>query len=178
MRLPFGCGWWPVDLATKEVMWLAILHFGPYWARQAVREAWSDQSAGHVSPLSVFLQKSELEGDGCRVSHAVERPILLFVPGWVIILGMKTQGQNCLSRAWVYWLCSPDVTRQMGFPLGKNTKQRKGKIQTKQNGNKWTNPIINRFSPMDIDPVETTTEDSDETTTHTKTDTINLKETS
>ena len=31
---------------------------------------------------------------------------------------MKTQGQNCLPPAWVYWLCSPDVTRQMGFSLG------------------------------------------------------------
>ena len=38
-----------------------------------------------------------------------------------------------------------------------------------------TNPLSNRFSPMDIDPVETTTEDSDETTTHIKTDTINLQ---
>ena len=28
---------------------------------------------------------------------------------------------------------------------------------------------------MDIDPVETTTEDSDETTTHIKTDTIKLQ---
>ena len=38
-------------------------------------------------------------------------------------------------------------------------------------------PLSNRC-PMDIDPVETTTEDSDETTSHIKTDTINLKETS
>ena len=28
-----------------------------------------------------FLQKSELEGDGCRVNHAEERPILLSVLG-------------------------------------------------------------------------------------------------
>ena len=28
-----------------------------------------------------FLQKSELEGDGCRVNHAEERPILLSLPG-------------------------------------------------------------------------------------------------
>ena len=28
-----------------------------------------------------FLQKSELEGGGCRVNHAEERPILLSVPG-------------------------------------------------------------------------------------------------
>ena len=33
----------------------------------------------------------------------------------------------------------------------------------------------NRFSPMDIDLVKTTIEDSDETTTHIKTDTIKLQ---
>ena len=56
----------------------------------------------------------------------------------------------------------------------KNPKQRKGKIQTKQKT--LINELIslsNRFNPMDIDPVETITEDSDETTTHIKTDTIN-----
>ena len=58
----------------------------------------------------------------------------------------------------------------------KNPKQRKGKIQTKQKTliNEPI-PLSNRFSPMDKDPVETTTEDSDETTSHIKTDTINLQ---
>ena len=55
----------------------------PYWARRRGGET------GHVSPLSVFFfffffffffYKSELEGDGCRVNHAEERPILLSVP--------------------------------------------------------------------------------------------------
>ena len=57
----------------------------------------------------------------------------------------------------------------------KNPKQRKGKIRTKQKT--LTNepiPLSNRFSPLDIDPVETTTEDSDETITHIKTDSVNL----
>ena len=67
-------------MTAKEAMRLATLHFGPYWARRVVGEARSDQSAGHVSPLS-DLQKSELEGDGCRVNHAEERPILLSAPG-------------------------------------------------------------------------------------------------
>ena len=60
-----------------------------------------------------FLQKSELEGDGYRVNHVEKRSILLSLPGWVIILGMKTPGTklNFLPLAWVYWLCSPDVTR-------------------------------------------------------------------
>ena len=58
----------------------------------------------------------------------------------------------------------------------KNPKQRKGKIQTKQKTliNEPI-PLSNRFSPMDIDPVETTIEDSNETTTHFKTDSINLQ---
>ena len=48
------------------------------------------------------------------------------------------------------------------------TKRRKGKIQTKQKTliNEPI-PLSNRFSPVDIDPVETTT--------HMKTDTINLQ---
>ena len=58
----------------------------------------------------------------------------------------------------------------------KNPKQRKGKIQTKQKTliNEPI-PLSNRFSPMDIDPVETITEDSDEETIHIKTDSINLQ---
>ena len=59
---------------------------------------------------------------------------------------------------------------------GKNPKQRKRKIQTKPKIliNEPI-PLPNRFSQMDIDPVETTTEDSDETTTHIKTDAIKLQ---
>ena len=59
----------------------------------------------------------------------------------------------------------------------KNPKQRRGKIQTKQlTLINEPIPLSNRFSPMDIeDPVETTTEDSDETTTHIKTDIIKLQ---
>ena len=74
-------------------LWLATLHFGPYWARQAVGETQSDQSAGHVSPL-LDLCKNTNEDDGCRVNHAVERLVALSVPGLVVILGMKTQRQN------------------------------------------------------------------------------------
>ena len=58
----------------------------------------------------------------------------------------------------------------------KKPKQRKGKIQTKQKTliNEPI-PLSNRFSPMDIDPVETITENSDEATTHIKTESINLQ---
>ena len=58
----------------------------------------------------------------------------------------------------------------------KNPKQRKGKIRTKQKTliNEPI-PLSNRFSPMDIDPVATITEDSDKATTHIKTDSINLQ---
>ena len=58
----------------------------------------------------------------------------------------------------------------------KNPKQRKENIQTKQKPliNEPI-PLSNRFSPMDIDPVETDIEDSDETTTHIKTGTIKLQ---
>ena len=49
-------GWGVHNVATKEVMWSATLLFGPYWARRAVREAQSDQLAGHVSPLSDFCE--------------------------------------------------------------------------------------------------------------------------
>ena len=34
-----------------------------------------------MSALFKIFQKFELEGDGCRVSHAEERPILLPIPG-------------------------------------------------------------------------------------------------
>ena len=58
----------------------------------------------------------------------------------------------------------------------KNPKQRKEKVQTKQKTlmNKPI-PLSNRFSPMDIDPVETIIDYSDETTTYLKTDTIKLQ---
>ena len=54
----------------------AILHFGPYWTRPMVRETRSDQSAGHVSPLSDFCKNVNQ-----RINHAEERPIFLPVPG-------------------------------------------------------------------------------------------------
>ena len=73
---------------------LATHHFGPYWARRAVREARSDQLAGHDSTLSDFFFFNLNEDDGCRVNHAVERLVVLSVLGEVVILGMKTQGQK------------------------------------------------------------------------------------
>ena len=44
-------------------------------------ERYYDQSAGQIGPLLDFLQKSQLEDDSCRVSHAEGRPILPTVPG-------------------------------------------------------------------------------------------------
>ena len=75
---------------------LATHHFGPYWARRAVREARSNQSAGHDSTLLDFL-KNLNEDDGCRVNQAVERLVVLSVPGEVVILGTKTPGQKINS---------------------------------------------------------------------------------
>ncbi len=75
---------------------LATHHFGPYWARRAVGEARSDQSAGHDSTLLDFFCNLN-EDDGCRVNHAVERLVVLSVPGEVVILGTKTQGQKINS---------------------------------------------------------------------------------
>ena len=50
---------------------------------------------------------------------AVGSIILLPVSEWVVILGMKTKEQcNWLSSAWIYWLCTPDIPRRMGFCLG------------------------------------------------------------
>ena len=67
-----------------------------------------------------FLQKSELEGNGYWVNHAEKKTYTPFCPWVSNYLGNKNQGTklNCLPPAWVYWLCSPDVTKQMGFPLG------------------------------------------------------------
>ena len=109
-------GWAVCDLAIKEVIWPATL-FYLYWARWAVEEIWSDQLAGYVRRLSDFYQNFELQGN----DHTEEKPILLPVSGWVIILGMKTLGQNetvYYQSAWVYWLCSSDVTWQMDFFIG------------------------------------------------------------
>ena len=54
--LRIGSWWlsstWPENRVVK---FLATHHFGPYWARQVVREAQSDQLAGHDSPLLVFF---------------------------------------------------------------------------------------------------------------------------
>ena len=72
---------------------LFCLHFGPYWARQMVKEARSNQLIGHVSHL-LDLHKNPNEDEGCRVYHAVERLVALSVPGQVIILGTKTHQQN------------------------------------------------------------------------------------
>ena len=81
---------------------LATHHFGPYWARWAVGEARSDQSAGHDSTLLdffffFFFFLNLNEDDGCRVNHAVERLVVLSVPGELVILGTKTQGQKINS---------------------------------------------------------------------------------
>ena len=43
---------WPENRVVKS---LATHHFGPYWARRAVGEARSDQSAGHDSTLLEFF---------------------------------------------------------------------------------------------------------------------------
>ena len=108
----------------------------------------------------------------------------------------KIQNQN--RKNWINWLMNknlieilkmitketikehilivPENVRQTTKIRKKNPKQRKEKIQTKQK--KLINepiPLSNRFNPMDIDPVETTIEDSDETITHIKTDTIKLQ---
>ena len=70
---------------------LATHHFGPYWARQVVGEARSDQSAGHDSTLLDFFFNLN-EDDGCRVNHAVERLVVLSVPGEVSYLGNENPG--------------------------------------------------------------------------------------
>ena len=88
---------WPENQVVKS---LATHHFGPYWARRAVGEARSNQSAGHDStPLDFlfFFYLNLNEDDGCRVNHAVERLVVLSVPGEVVILGTKTQGQKINS---------------------------------------------------------------------------------
>ena len=87
---------WPENRVVKS---LATHLFGPYWARRAVGEARSDQSAGHDCTLLdfFFFFLNLNEDDGCRVNHAVERLIVLSVPGEVVILGTKTQGQKINS---------------------------------------------------------------------------------
>ena len=44
----------------------------------------------------------------------------LFCPWGSNYLGNENSGTklNCLPPAWIYWLCSPDVTWRMGLPLG------------------------------------------------------------
>ena len=83
--------------------WLVTLHFGPYWTRQAVGEAWSNQSAGHVKPSFGGLQKT-------FVGLQSRKQLL--------------QGQSCWRKSYVSPFisrcvinCSPDLPRQMGFPL-------------------------------------------------------------
>ena len=130
MRLPVGCGWQPVMLedgilmAEQSMTWQLKRSCDLQHSSLALTEL--DRRSERPDPINRLVmsalfqifKKSELVGDGCKVNHAEERPILLSVSGYVIILGMKTLGQNlnCLPSAWVYWLCSPDVTRQMGFP--------------------------------------------------------------
>ena len=112
---------------TKEVLWLATLHVGPYWARWVVRDI---QSISWSCQLSFrFLKNSELEDNCCRVSHTEERPVLLLVSGEVIILGMKTTISTSI-------LCTPGVTREIGFPQAhfyehthRNVKHRKKEWQ-------------------------------------------------
>ena len=65
-------------------------------------------------PFCRFWQKSESEDDGCRVSHAEERPILLPIPGWE----WKPKDKIKLSTISMSILCSPDVTWHMGLFIG------------------------------------------------------------
>ena len=81
---------------------------------------------------------------------------------------------NTKIETYIHILTVPDeyVTHNQN----QEKTQSKEKIQIKQKTliNEPI-PLSNRFSPMDIDPVETTTEDSDKTTIHIKTGTINLQ---
>ena len=92
MSLPDGHEWLSIMLkdrilvAEQSTIWLqkrsrdlqlATLYFGPYWVRRVVRGL--IQSIRWSCLLSFwFLQKFELEGDGCRVTHAEEWPNTLF----------------------------------------------------------------------------------------------------
>ena len=73
-------------------------------------------------------------------------------------------------------LTVPDECETHNQNQEESPNQKKEKIQTKQKTliNEPI-PLSNRFSPMDIDPVETTVEDSDKTTTLIKTDSIKLQ---
>ena len=64
-----------------------------------------------------FLQISESEGNGCRGNPAVERHKLLYIPGLVIILGMKTTEHNVIIIN-TSIPCSPDILKWKGFSLG------------------------------------------------------------
>ena len=105
-------GWAVCGLVTKEVTWLATLHFGPYWARRAVGEAWSNQSAGHFSSLiqifaKIWIRGWWLLGQSCWGKTYTPSCVL----GWLITLKMKTQEQHEYTD-----LCSLDIPRWMGFP--------------------------------------------------------------
>ena len=120
---PNALGWDPGDwavhgLATIKVTWPTTLLIGLYWARRVVRETWSDQSAGHVSPLSDFWKN--LNYRAMTVGLVMLRKDLYSFLSLGNYLGNENPGTkfNCLPSAWVYWLCSPNVTRRMGFPLG------------------------------------------------------------
>ena len=62
MRSPVGRKWWSItlqdkilDTAAKVVTWLTTIYYDPYRARWVVREARSDQSAGHVNLKHPYL---------------------------------------------------------------------------------------------------------------------------
>ena len=67
-----------------------------------------------------LLLVSKAESGGCRVNHTEERPMFLFY----LLLSNKLGDENLeipnswsLSSVWVYWICRPDLPKQMGFPL-------------------------------------------------------------
>ena len=109
--------------------WLATLHFGPYWTRRAVREAQSDQSAGHIKPSFGGLQKTFvglqsrkqwLQGQSCWKKTYVSP----FISRWVINFEMKTQRSQiagsfpqCEYIECVALICQGEWVSPLTFPF-------------------------------------------------------------
>ena len=110
------CVWQPVILggqdprATEVVIWLATLHFGPYWARRPVEEARYDQAAKHVKPT--WLSRPSLLNCSCEKKSTQPYFILKVHEngGWGSIVMRKQvfecPGYNtelCLMMRLQYW---------------------------------------------------------------------------
>ena len=122
MRLPVGPRWQPIMLEDRILVAEQSLTWQPNWScdLQLSTLALNGLDGWSERPDSINrLVMSALFQIFAKIWIRRRKTYIPFCPWVSNYLGNENPGTklNCLPSAWVYWLCSPDVTRRMGFPV-------------------------------------------------------------